>query len=345
MQAQTVTGRLSRRAVVGGLAGLGASAAGLALVNGCSLGPFAGQPRVARIGAWKGSPAASVNLFDAFRDGLREAGWVEGQNLVIDYGTIEDHPERISEVAAQLVALNPEVLVAGSTPTALALAHASDSIPIVITAVSDPVGSGLIASYASPGRNVTGTSRTVGSGLGAKRLDLLRQLMPGMSRVAVVFESTSPFGLNDFHDIQTAAQLLGIDAQAVGIASPDDVEPALVAALAGHPQALLESGGVIIPLKQPAIIGFAIQHGLPSSAELIGALGAGVLMYYGPDISALYRRAGNYYVDRILRGAKPADLPVEGPTVFGLIVNRTTARALGIAIPPEFAAQVTEWVD
>jgi putative ABC transport system substrate-binding protein len=344
--------RLTRRAVVGGLAGLSASAAGLAMVSACGRLPFTAQPRVARIGyLWSGSEL-TANLTAAFGDGLRDAGWIEGRNLVIEYRTYRDHPEHIPDLGSELAALQPDVLFGSSTDVIQAYMRASDSIPIVFANATDPVGNGLITSYARPGGNVTGTSRTaVGSSLGPKLLDLLRQLVPGLARVAVVFELWMPSQVNDAQAVQTAAQSVGIDAQSVGIVSADGLELALETALAGHPQALISSvsGATIIPAtNQPAIptvMSFALQHGLPTITANQPASAAGALLYYGPEIVPLFRRAGSYHVDRILRGAKPADIPFEGPTVFSLVVNLTTARTLGIAIPAEFAAQVTEWIE
>jgi putative ABC transport system substrate-binding protein len=332
---------VTRRSVLGGLARLSVSAAGLALASSCGFQPFATQPRIARVGlSWSGAPENAAGI-DAFRAGLREAGWVEGQNLIIDERHYEDHPERMSDLAAELVALKPDVLVGSQVPS-LAFMRATDSIPIVFGGVADPVGLGLIASYARPGGNVTGTSRTAGSTLTRKLLDVLRQLVPGLARVAVAFDPRIPSSVTDVGDSQAAAQALGIDVQAVGISSSGDLERALEAALAGHPQALIGAAGGVNPLLHPAVAGFATRHGLPSASTNTAT--AGYLLYYGPDLSALHHRAGNYYVDRILRGVKPADLPVEGPTVFNLTVNRATAQALGLTIPPDVAAQVTEWV-
>jgi putative ABC transport system substrate-binding protein len=308
--------------------------------------PFTPQPRVAHIGwLWTGSPSSDY-LVSAVREGLREAGWVEGQNLVFESRAYGGDPERIADVAAELVASKPDVLGTGTTAQALALTRASDSIPIVFGGAYDPVGSGLIASYARPGGHVTGASTSAGPPLGAKRLDLLRQLVPGLARVAVVFEADDPPEVNDFRDIQAAAQLIGIDVQAVGLASPDERDRALDAALARQLQALIiVGGGVFPPEHRLAIVDFAKQHGL-ATASTVGSLQtSGVLLLFGPDMAALYHRAANYHLDRILRGANPADLPVEGPTVFDLTINRTTARSLGVTVPPQLAAQVTEWVD
>jgi putative ABC transport system substrate-binding protein len=349
---------LSRRAVVGGLAGLGVSAAGLALVNACGSLPFAAQPRLARIGhVWSGSPV-SATLGAGFRDGLRDAGWIDGQNAVIDERHSGGDPERIPHLAAELVALSPDVLLAGSDNVVLAYLRATDSIPIVYAAAdrSSIAGDlrdvlGPTAGYARPANNVTGTFRASGGSLGPKLLDLLRQLVPGLARVAVVYTLFNPQDVTEWLAVQAAAQPIGIDAQAVAIASPDDVEGTLDACLAGQPQALISSvnsGLIISATNQPAttvIMDFALQHALPTASDRVGTPSVGCLLYYGPDLVALFRRAGSFHADRILRGTRPADLPWEGATVYQLIVNRTTARALGIAIPPDLAIQVTDWVD
>jgi putative ABC transport system substrate-binding protein len=298
-----------------------------------------------------GSPLALNPYVAAIRDGLQEAGWVEGRNLVIEERWYEDHPERIPDLAAELMALKPDVLVAANVDSVRAFMSATDSIPIVFIDVADPVGLGLIASYARPGGNVTGNSRAPSdSSLGPKLLDLLRQLVPGLASVAVAFATFVPgdVGVSEWQAIRTAAQSIGIDAEAVAIASLDDAQHALDTALAGNPQAIIfsvNSGFAIRATGQflaDAITSFALQHGLPTAALRTSA---GGLMYYGADISGLFRRAGSFYVDRILRGAKPADIPVEGPTEFELVVNLTVARALAIAIPPEFASLVTRWID
>jgi putative ABC transport system substrate-binding protein len=161
----------------------------------------------------------------------------------------------------------------------------------------------------------------------------------------MLFEPANPLGLQNLRNLQDAAEPLGIAIEPVGVQSADSLDEVLQSALLNHPQALISQGGVIIPPHHSTIVDFAVRHGLPTASDQPSSAALGGLIYYGPDLVSLDRRSGNYYVDRILRGAKPADIPVEGPTVFGLTVNRTTAQALGIAIPPQFAAQVTEWVD
>jgi putative ABC transport system substrate-binding protein len=250
---------------------------------------------------WSGNQgsevAGSATQLAAFRAGLQDAGWIEGQNLVIDERHYADHPELMPDLAIELVALKPDVLVGGLVPTPTFM-RATDSIPIVFGGVADPVGIGLVASFARPGGNVTGTSRTTGGTLTRKKLDLLRQLLPGLARVAVVFSSQIPSAVEDFR---------------------------LFEHLAGQ------------------IADMALQAHLPTAFNGKEQVEAGALLGYGPNQTDLQRR-GAAYVDKILRGAKPADLPVEQPTVFEFSVNVKTSQALGIAIPPDVAAQVTDWV-
>jgi putative ABC transport system substrate-binding protein len=326
---------------------IGMSTAALAAASACGFRPFETQPsspRVARVGFIGTGRQSTAYLVDATRDGLRESGWVEGENLHIEYRWYGDQPDHIPDLAAELVALKPDVLIATATPAVLAFTRLSTSIPIVMAVTSDPVASGLIASYARPGGNVTGTTRTAAISLGVKLLDLLRQLAPDIARVAMVYEPADQAGVNDFREVQAAAQPLGIEVQAVGIASLENLQAALDAALAGRPQALISTDGVIIPTNYAVIAGFAVANRILTASDRRDSLDAGGLLYYGPQQAPLFRRAGSYYVDRILRGAKPADMPVEQPTVFDLVVNRTTAQSLRLTIPPEVAAQVTEWV-
>jgi putative ABC transport system substrate-binding protein len=340
MRSQPAFGRLSRRALVGGLAGLGVSAAGLAVVNGRASLTFMAQSAVARIGwCWSGAPV-SASQADAFRAGLRDAGWLEAKNLVIDTRFYGDQPQRMPEIAAELFALKPYLLTGGLVPT-LTYVKLTDKLPIVMASVPDPVGLGLIASYARPGGNVTGTSRTGDCTPRLKELEFLRELVPALTRLAIVFNPNISAAQTELRNIQSTASALGIDSQAVPITSTDDIEPTLETALARHPQAIQVA--VITPEHHPGIVAFAVRHGLPCVGGEVQV--AGALLQYLADVVALQYRTGNFYVDRVLRGAKPADLPVEGPAVFNLIVNRTTAKTLGLAIPPQFAAQVTEWID
>jgi putative tryptophan/tyrosine transport system substrate-binding protein len=207
------------------------------------------------------------------------------------------------------VAFQPDVLVGTQVPS-LAFMRATRTIPIVFGGVADPVGLGLIESYARPGSNITGTSRTAGGTLTRKLLEFLRQLAPGLARVAAAFDPAIPSSVSDLADTQVAARSLAINVQPVEVVSSGDTEQALEAALADHPQALLGVAAGVNPLLHSTVAAFGKLHGLPTAST--NTVGAGYLLYYAPDLPALLRRAGNYYVDRILRGVKPADLPVEG---------------------------------
>jgi ABC-type uncharacterized transport system substrate-binding protein len=228
------------------------------VASGFGLLPFAAPPRVAQVGfLWTGSPASNY-LFAAFRNGLRDDGWVEGQNLDTEIRAYEGRPELLQEMAAELVTLKPDVLATGTTAQALALRRATDSIPIVFALANDPVGGGLIASFARPGGNIAGTRTSAGPSMGPKKLGLLRQLVPGLERVAVVFGAGYPADVADLRDIQVAAQANGVDVQTVGIVSLGDRERDLAAALAGQPQALIiQGGGTFPPEHRQAIVAFA----------------------------------------------------------------------------------------
>jgi putative ABC transport system substrate-binding protein len=260
---------------------------------------------------WTGSDLTAY-LPAAWRDGLRDAGWVEGRNLIFEERTYGDHPERIPVLAAELVARKPDVLLSGATDTAQALLRATSSIPIVFAALTDPVASGLVASFARPGGNVTGTSRTSAGSLGPKLLELLRQLMPGLVRVAVVYELRDPTFEEDWRAIHAVSESIGIEAQGVplGVASADDVEGALGAALAARPQAVMVyvSAGTIIPgTSQPvltAVTTFAMQHGLPAASRDTSTRPIGGVLFHGAKVVPLYRRAGSYP-----RGSHPARSP------------------------------------
>jgi ABC-type uncharacterized transport system substrate-binding protein len=304
----------------------------------------AAQVTAAHIGYLGSLSSDTDGLVASLRDGLAEAGWVEGENLTIEYRWNEGRPERNAALAADLVALNLDAIVTGTVVGVQALTQQTKTIPIVFANVQDPVGSGLIASIARPGGNVTGTSATSGGGTGATRLGFLKEIMPSLSRVAVVFDTGNPAGVNDLHGIQAKAQSLGVQIQPVGVASPDEREGTLNASLAGSPEALLTGGGGNL-ITPAAIAPFAISHSLPLIGGSTTWTAAGALGGYGPDGNESFRRVGAYYVDSILRGAMPADLPVEEPTSFALTLNRTAIETLGLTIPQSIADQVANWVD
>jgi putative ABC transport system substrate-binding protein len=328
--------RLSRRAFVGWAAGLG-------LVAGCGRLPGQAPARVYRVGFLsRSSPAGDAPLFEAFRQGLTERGYVEGQNLTIEYRSTEGQEERLRDLAAELVRLPVDVIVARSTPAVHAAKEATSRIPIVFPNVGDPVGDDLVASLARPGGNVTGLSG-LDVQLETKRLELLKEAVPGISRVAWLRDTTvgaTSAGLGE-RPIEDAARLLGVELQTPAIRGPDDFESAFEAATRERADAVLMGAGSAVVTEGMRIVGLAAKHRLPTMYLRKDFVAAGGLIAYGVHLPDQFRRAA-YYVDRILKGAKPADLPVEQPMRFDFVVNLKTAQALGLTFPNEIMLQVTE---
>jgi putative ABC transport system substrate-binding protein len=295
--------------------------------------------RVAVIGAVSPLPA----MLSAFREGLQQRGWTEGKNLSIDVrwpkGSFAQEPGLISEVLRG----NVDVIVAWATPTALAARRATSTIPIVFLGISDPVGSGLAASFAHPGGNATGSSN-VAPDLSAKLLGTFAQLVPGMSSVGVVVNPANPGAVAQMDGTQQAVHALGLQSQVVNAGTLEEYERAF---------ARLKIEGVkgVLLLADPSndayagkIAELAQQHRLPTAFQLRNNVAAGGLMSYGTDNNDQFRLAA-FYVDRILRGEKPADLPVQLPTKFDLVINLKTAKALGITVPPTLLAIADEVIE
>jgi len=287
-----------------------------------------------------GPPAPGITaLFDA----LAELGWIEGKNVVFERRYAENRLERLPELAAELVRLNVDVIVAIGTPGPLAAKRATSTIPIVMAAAGDPLGSGLVASLARPGGNVTGMS-LMAPDLGGKRLELLKEILPRLARVAVLWNAANPYPAIVFKETQAAGRTLGIEVQSLEVRGPDDFDSAFEAARKQRPDALITVEDPLTFTYQKRIADFAVADQLPSLHGLRGDVVAGGLMSYGANIADLFRRAAGY-VDKILKGAKPADLPVEQPTRFELVINLKTARALGLAIPPTLLARADEVIE
>jgi putative tryptophan/tyrosine transport system substrate-binding protein len=329
--------RHSRRQFV-----VAAGAAGLGLAVGCGV-PLA-QParpaRVARIGILVASSAEGIAApLEAFLQGLRELGYVAGQNITIEPRYADGNAERLPGLAAELVRADHDVILAVTTPAALAAKNASTTVPIVFVSVGDPVATGLVASLARPGGNVTGQTG-FGPVLAAKRLQLLTETVPGVVRVAVL-RDPNPSNAFEWREIQTAADALGLQLQLLEVHSPEDLGGAFQAAIGGHADALFVMTGTLVEIRWPRIIEFTAHNRLPSMWNARAFVVRGGLMSYGPSPPVQWRRAA-YYVDRILRGASPGDLPVEQPMTFEFVVNLKTAQALGLAFPNEIMLQVTE---
>jgi putative tryptophan/tyrosine transport system substrate-binding protein len=282
----------------------------------------------------------ALPLFTAFREGLRELGWIEGQNLAIEFRWAAGQVDRLPALAAELVALPVTLIVTDSTAAALAAQHATHTIPIIMATVADPIGSGLVASLAHPGGNVTGLS-LLASGLSAKRLELLKDVVPGLHRVAVLLNAADPGSAPSWQDTESAARALGLQLYPLKVRGPDEFAEAFAAATREGVDGLIPLADAMLFQHRAQIVALAAQSRLPAMYEAKGFTEVGGLMAYGPSIPAQYRRVA-YYVDRILKGAKPADLPVEQPMHFELVINLKTAQALGLTIPPTLLFQADE---
>jgi putative ABC transport system substrate-binding protein len=268
---------------------------------------------------------------EAFRQGLRELGYLEGRNLIIEYRWAARKEERLPELAADLVRLKVEVIVTAAAPTVEAARRATSTIPIVMAAVADPVGSGLVASLARPGGNVTGLT-ALSTELAGKRLQLARELVPKASRVAVLaYHGTSATRLF-LEQMRAAAQQIGVQLVVQEVKEADDLPGAFTAMQHERSQALIVQITPFSADNAKRIVELAAQHHLPAMYDVRSFVDAGGLVSYGPSLPEMFRRAA-FYVDKILKGAKPADLPVEQPTTFELVINLKTAKALGLTLP------------
>ena len=314
------------------------------LALGIFLAPLAAhaqQPaRVPRIGILTPGISERLHLFEAFRQGLRELGYVEGQNISLEFRSAEGNFERLPDLAAELVRLKVDVIAAFTTPASLAAKQATKTIPIVMGPVGDPVGTGLVASLARPGGNVTGLS-LIAPELAGKRLQLLKEIVPGASRVAVLSNPTVPYTGLAVRETETAARTLGVQLQPLEIRAPEDIDRAFEAAIRGRASALTVIEDPLVLRHRVRIVALAAKSRLPAIYGFREVVEAGGLMSYAANLSDLYRPAA-IYVDKILRGAKPADLPVEQPMRFELVINLKTAKALGLTIPQSVLIRVDQ---
>jgi len=309
------------------------------------LAPEAQQPtHVHRIGVLLGpapgpGPGRGPNL-EAFLEGMRALGYVEGQNLVIEYRWAEGQFERFPDLAAELVRLKVDVLVVPITPAALAAKHATKTIPIVMVSVGDPVGSGLVASLARPGGNVTGLSGLFPERVG-KQLEFLKEVLPTVSRVAVLWNPTNQLHALTVREADVAAQAVGVQLHLLEARGPDAFDSAFAAMTSAHAGALLVLGDAMFLTHRRRLAELAATSRLPAIYADRRFVEAGGLMSYETNRPGQWRRAA-YYVDKILKGTKPADLPVEQPMQFELVINLKTAQALGITMPPSLLLLANE---
>jgi len=310
-----------------------------AVLFALSLPAEAQQPtKIPRLGYLSGgSPSANPARIEAFRQGLRDLGYVEGKNIVIEWRHAETKLDRLPALAAELVRLRVDIIITGGAPTTRSAKEATATIPIVMAQDTDPVGSGFVTSLARPGGNITGLA-TLAPELSGKRLELLKEVVPKLSRVAVLGTSTTPGDAQALKEIELAARAFGVKLQYLDVLSSKDIETAFRAASKGRADAVLALAGHGVMAHRPQVVDLAAKSRLPAIYPWPEFVQDGGLMSYGTNLADLFRRAATY-VDKILKGAKPADLPVEQPTKFEFIINLKAAKQIGVTIPPNVLAR------
>ena len=302
------------------------------------------QGKIWRIGLLETvSPSSNSANFDALKRGLRELGYVEGQNIAIEYRFADGREERFPELATELAQRKVHLIVTRGTPAAVAAKRATATIPVVIIAAADPVASGIVASLARPGANVTGLS-ALNVEIYGKRLELLRELIPKLARVVCVFNVSNPSFPFQWKEVQRAAGALAVQVQLLDVRTTEDLKQAFDAATAQRAQALMFGLGTIMQANRRLIVDLAAKYRLPAIYAAAEFVDAGGLISYAVSFPYLYYRAASY-VDRILKGAKPADLPVEQPTKFELAINLKTAKAIALTIPQQLRLQADKVIE
>ena len=289
------------------------------------------------------SPALNTANFDALRKGLQELGYVEGRNLVFDYRSAEGRGERYPELAAELVRRNVDVIVTRGTPAVLAAKNATATVPVVMAASGDPLRTGVVAGLARPGGNVTGLSAFTLELL-VKRIEILREAVPGLTRIGYLHNMSNPVAPQQWDELNSASPALGIELQLLDVRKLEDIEHAFAAAVAKRAHAVVVGNDTVTHVNRRHVVDLAARHRLPAmylSRELVDV---GGLMTYGVSYPDLYRRAATF-VDKIFRGAKPSELPIEQPTKFELVVNLRTAKALGLIISESFLLRADEVIE
>jgi putative tryptophan/tyrosine transport system substrate-binding protein len=308
------------------------------------LAVYAQQKAMPVIGLLSPFSRADTELWhEAFRQGLRDLGWIEGVNVRIEYRFADTRMERLTELVSDLIKLKVDVIVASITPDALVAAKATKTIPIVMVSPGDPIGTGLIASLSRPGGNVTGMSQMLIELVG-KRPELLKEVAPSISRVAVLWNPQDAISILAWQELQAPARQLGIGLYSLEVQSGDQFEAAFGSVFGANVGAIMAMPSPIFVDNEKRIADFAAVNRLPSMFHLSEFVRVGGLLAYGVDRSYLFRRATSY-VDKILKGANPADLPVEQPTKFELAINLNTAKSLGLTVPPLLLALATEVIE
>jgi ABC-type uncharacterized transport system substrate-binding protein len=300
-----------------------------------------GTPRrIGYLGAFANEPGR-VSLREAWLSGLREKGWIEGNNLLVEYRFA---PDRLPALAAELVALSPDLAIASGPQAAVAMKSVTATIPIVFVAVANPVGLGLVQSLSHPGGNITGLTTVVPGEFFGKQIEILRELVPGASKIAFLVNPGNPMHrLVLAEELPRTARHLRVALPIVEATTAEELDIAFASATAQRADAMVILGDTLTVLQAPRVIALAAEHHLPAM-YFFRQFANGGLLVYGPDLADLYRRASGY-VDKILKGAKPADLPVEQPTKFELVINMKTAKALGLTVPPSLLVRADEVIE
>jgi ABC-type uncharacterized transport system substrate-binding protein len=287
----------------------------------------------------------NLPILKVLHEGLRDHGWIEGKNLIIDYRYYEGHPERLPALAAELVALRPDLLIAPNVQAAVALKSATATIPIVFVAVADPVGIGLVQSLSRPGGNITGLATFVPGQFSSKAIEILRELVPGASKIALLINPGNPMHRSIVaEELPQTARKLGVALPIVEASTVEELDSAFASAAAQHADAIVPFGDAFTVTNATRVTALAAKHRLPAIYLFRLFATNGGLISYGPDLADLFRRAGGY-VDKILKGTKPSDLPVEQPTKFELVINMKTAKALGLTVPPSLLVRADEVIE
>jgi len=318
---------------------------GFIITLGILLGSLAAQAQqtgnVYRIGFLGNSTAAlEANLVGPFREGLRDLGYVEGRNVLIEYRWAEGKYDRFPALIGELLALKVAVIVTAGTPATLAVKKATTSVPLVMLAVGDPVGTGIVPSLSHPGGNITGLT-AISTEMDAKRLELLREVVSSVSYIALLWNAGSPLQVLAEKQVQAAAQVLRMRVLSLGVKTEEEIKSALAVMARERPDALLVLADRLLLHHRALIMDFATRHRLPGVHAYRELVEAGGLMSFGPSYADMHKRAA-YFVDRILKGAKPGDLPVERPRTFELVINLKVAKALGLTIPQSVLLRGTE---
>jgi putative ABC transport system substrate-binding protein len=323
----------------------------LGLLAGAGAAPLIGVPPasaessgIRRIGFMGNSTAAlEANLIGPFRDEFRTRGYQEGRDLLIEYRWAEGNYSRFPRLVAELLAAKVEVIVTAGTPATIAVQRATTTVPLVMVAVGDPIGTKIVPSLARPGGNITGLS-SISPDLEGKRLELLREIIPGLSHVAFFVNPANPFHVTSMTNARPAAEKLNFKLLILEVKKTDDLDAAFNLILKDRPEALLVLADRVFLHNRQAMMEFATKHRLPTMNPYRELVEAGGLMSYGPSYEDMHRRAADY-VDKILKGAKPGDLPVELPTKFVLRINTKTAKAIGLKIPESFLLRADEVIE